>query len=101
MKTKLMIICIFVAISGVLLCLFIPKSYEENEPKKPQLITDLCFGDSKEGTSLVYVKENEEYVPYIVIETENYGEDAVLLMRKDAYLKEIMYLSVKAMEIRR
>ena len=91
MKTKLLIICIFVAISGVLLCLFIPKSYEENEPKKPQLITDLCFGDSKEGTSLVYVKENEEYVADIVIETENCGEDAVLLMRKDAYFKEMMY----------
>lgn len=57
----------------------------------PKVISDLCYGKSKTSDFFVYVLENGEYIPYIVIDTDNYGEDKVLLMRKNAYMKEMMY----------
>jgi len=57
----------------------------------PKVISDLCYGKSKTSDYLVYVLENGEYTPYIVIDTDNYGEDKVLLLRKNAYMKEMMY----------
>lgn len=92
---KMILVFIFcVVITSILIAVGIvltDKPDEEVKLEEPQVIADLCYGKSKGENSLVYVKENEEYVPYIVIETENYGDDVVLLMRKDAYLKEMMY----------
>lgn len=86
------IVCVLItAIMIAIGIVLTDKSDEEVEQEEPQVIADLCYGKSKGESSLVYVKENEDYVPYIVIETANYGDDVVLLMRKDAYLKEMMY----------
>ena len=60
-------------------------------PKDPEIVADLCFGKSGDTNYLVYVKENGKYTPYIVIDTKNYGDEAVLLLRKDVYMKEMMY----------
>lgn len=60
-------------------------------PKDPEIVADLCFGKSGDTNYLVYVKENGKYTPYIVIDTKNYGSEAVLLLRKDVYMKEMMY----------
>ena len=59
--------------------------------KKPQMICDLCYGKSEGEDYLIYITENDEYVPYIVIDTHNYGDDAVLLLRQEPFMKEIMY----------
>lgn len=88
-RKKVIRICIITTIACVLLVLCAFKLYRHLMPSK--VISDLCYGKSKTNDSTVYVKENGEYVPYIVIDTDNYGEDNVLLMRKDAYMKEMMY----------
>jgi hypothetical protein len=59
--------------------------------KSPKAISDIACGNSGEIESRVYVRENNNYVPYIVIKTENYGEDLVLLMREEVFPKEMMF----------
>ncbi len=61
--------------------------------KKPTVVADLCHGKfgRTETDSLVYVKENDQYIPCIVIDTKNYGDDAVLLLRKFVYMQDMMY----------
>ena len=67
--------------------------YWYHATKKPTVVADLCYGKfgRTETDSLVYVKENDQYIPYIVIDTKNYGDDAVLLLRKFVYMQDMMY----------
>ena len=62
--------------------------YVDNPPK---VIADIAHGNPRKIDSKVYVCEGDEYVPYIVIKTDNYGEDTVLLMREEVYPKEMMF----------
>lgn len=87
-----------VIISGILvvcggICLFYFFGHKE---KQPEVVADLCYERGGSADSLIYVTENGEYVPYVVIDTGNYGDDAVLLMRKDVVLREMMYRDEKA-----
>lgn len=59
--------------------------------KSPKVISDIACGNSGEIESRIYVRENNNYVPYIVIKTDNYGDDLVLLMREDVYPREMMF----------
>ena len=56
----------------------------------PQVISDLVSGKYKKIETRVYVCENGIMTPYVVLDTDNYG-DAVLLMRDFAYPQEMMY----------
>lgn len=59
--------------------------------KKPTVIEDLCYSKRYKKDGLVYVTENGVYTPNIAIDTKNYGDDAVILIRKTAWLEEMMY----------
>lgn len=56
----------------------------------PRVIGDIIC-ENNIGDNIVYVREDGKYEPYIVIKTDNYGKNSVLLMRKDVYPKEMMY----------
>ena len=90
-KVLITIACvIFLAVCGGLIYGIF---YWYHATKKPTVVADLCYGKyGRTGTdSLVYVKENDQYIPYIVIDTKNYGDDAVLLLRKFVYMQDMMY----------
>lgn len=55
------------------------------------VILDIVCGNTYNIDCRVYVREGGKYIPYLVIKTENYGENTVLLMREDAYPKEMMF----------
>lgn len=67
--------------------------YWYHATKEPTVVADLCYGKfgRTQTESLVYVKENGVYLPYIVIDTKNYGDDSVLLLRKFVYMQDMMY----------
>ena len=90
MKKKLSIILCIAAVLALAVFVAI-KVYLVYHPGEPKVISDLCYGKKGCKDFLVYVKENGIYTPYIVIDTKNYGEDAVLLLRKDVYMQEMMY----------
>ncbi|MBQ6025745.1 MAG: hypothetical protein IJL20_09085 [Lachnospiraceae bacterium] len=55
------------------------------------VVSDIVCGNIYNNDCRVYVREGGKYIPYLVIKTENYGENTVLLMREDAYPKEMMF----------
>ncbi len=59
--------------------------------KTPTVIEDLCYSKRYKKDGIVYVMENGVYIPYIAIDTKNYGKDAVILVRQTAWLEEMMY----------
>ncbi|MCQ2423238.1 MAG: DUF6273 domain-containing protein, partial [Lachnospiraceae bacterium] len=59
--------------------------------KTPTVIEDLCYSKRYKKDGLVYVMENGVYIPYIAIDTKNYGKDAVILIRQTAWLEAMMY----------
>ena len=62
----------------------------EKRNRPPQVISDLVSGKYENIETRVYVFENGSMIPYVVLDTDNYG-DAVLLMRDFAYPQEMMY----------
>ncbi|MBO4420542.1 MAG: hypothetical protein J5783_01820 [Lachnospiraceae bacterium] len=89
-------LAIIVVIVGFMIVYnYIKKKNLEPDPKyvndPPEVIADIVHGNPRKVDSKVYVREGEEYVPYIVIKTDNYGENTVLLMREEVYPKEMMF----------
>ena len=93
MKKKVRITILCIVLLAVCGGLGYGAYYWYHATKKPTVVADLCYGKfgRTETESLVYVMEKDQYIPYIVIDTKNYGIEAVLLVRKDALLKSMMY----------
>jgi hypothetical protein len=91
MKRKITIILLCAALTALISWATREIYLKLHADKDPEVISDLCYGKSGQNDCLVYVKENGEYTPYIVIDTKNYGDDAVLLLRKNVYMQEMMY----------
>lgn len=93
MKKKRWIVVLCIVLLAVCGGLGYGAYYWYHATKEPAVVADLCYGKfgRSQTESLVYVKENDKYIPYIVIDTDNYGKDAVLLVRKEAFLKDMMY----------
>ena len=68
-------------------------NHSDNNTSNEQayVILDIVCGNTYNIDCRVYVREGGKYIPYLVIKTENYGENTVLLMREDAYPKEMMF----------
>ena len=56
----------------------------EKEKKKvnnpPEYISDIAFDNNSDSDNIVYIKEGDKYVPYIVLTDDYYGN--ALLLRK-------------------
>ena len=88
MKKRIVIgLIAFIAISASVLAVWMAVKIR-NSP--PQVISDLVSGKYKKIETRVYVCENGVMTPYVVLDTDNYG-DAVLLMRAWAYPEKMMY----------
>lgn len=57
----------------------------------PAVIGDIVYGNTRNIDNRIHVLEGDKYIPYIVIKTNNYGENTVLLMREEVYPKEMMF----------
>ncbi len=89
------LVIIVVIVGFMIVYNYIKRKNQEPDPKyandPPKVIADIVHGNPRKVDSKVYVREGEEYVPYIVIKTDNYGENTVLLMREEVYPKEMMF----------
>ena len=70
--------CFFVLIGIIVLLCFIFQIYPKN--KMPKLIGEISFDSNYKGEPIVYILENDNYVPFIVV-TNNYNGNTLLLRR--------------------
>ena len=88
MKKRILIGVIVLAVFTVAILAVWQTVKRRNKP--PQVISDLVSGKYKNIETRVYVCENGVMTPYVVLDTDNYG-DSILLMRAWAYPEEMMY----------
>ena len=88
MKKRILIGVIVLAVFTVAILAVWQTVKRRNKP--PQVISDLVSGKYKNIETQVYVCENGVMTPYVVLDTDNYG-DSILLMRAWAYPEEMMY----------
>ena len=88
MKKRILIGVIVLAVFTVAILVVWQVVKKRNRP--PQVISDLVSGKYKNIETRVYVCENGVMTPYVVLDTDNYG-DSILLMRAWAYPEEMMY----------
>jgi len=92
-KTLLIVLCfLLLAIVAGVVCVWMLKV---KKLKNPQVVSDICYNKNKYFDGIIYVTENGTLEPYYVIQTDNYGADAVLLMRKNAYPEQMQYRTEK------
>lgn len=88
---KIIFLILIITQSIVLSCCNITIKDSFNDKKtEPLIISDISYNNISGFKNEIYIKENDEYIPYIVL-TDDYNDSNVLLIRKNVVSEKMSF----------